>query len=114
MCGNAALCSTRLAVYLELAEPGDLCLLTDAGVVPGRCDGTGDQAEIRLPDVEIPAGVEGLAPGEAPSGPSVDADSAGSGEVSTFPAGVSSFWSWTGSQGALELPDIKVTTITTA
>ena len=24
MCGNAALCSTRLAVYLELAAPGDL------------------------------------------------------------------------------------------
>lgn len=63
MCGNAALCSTRLAVYLELAEPGDLCLLTDAGVVPGRSDGSGDQAEIRLPDVEIPAGVEGLETG---------------------------------------------------
>ena len=61
MCGNAALCSTRLSVYLELAAPGDLCLLTDAGVVPGRCDGAGDQAEIRLPDVEIPAGVDGLA-----------------------------------------------------
>ena len=61
MCGNAALCGTRLAVYLELAEPGDLCLLTDAGVVPGRCDGTGDQAEIRLPDVEIPVGLDGLA-----------------------------------------------------
>ena len=60
MCGNAALCSTRLAVYLELAEPGDLCLLTEAGVVPGRCDGTGDQAEIRLPDVEIPSAVDGL------------------------------------------------------
>jgi diaminopimelate epimerase len=29
-------------------------------VVPGRCDGTGDQAEIRLPDVEIPVGVDGL------------------------------------------------------
>jgi diaminopimelate epimerase len=63
MCGNAALCSTRLAVYLELAEPGELCLLTDAGVVPGRCDGTGDQAEIRLPDVEIPTGVNGLETG---------------------------------------------------
>jgi len=61
MCGNAALCSTRLAVYLELAQPGDLCLLTDAGVVPARCDGTGDQAEIRLPDVEIPVGLDGLA-----------------------------------------------------
>jgi len=61
MCGNAALCSTRLAVYLELAQPGDLCLLTDAGVVPGRCDGTSDQAEIRLPDAEIPVGLDGLA-----------------------------------------------------
>jgi diaminopimelate epimerase len=66
MCGNAALCSARLSVYLELAAPGDLCLLTDAGVVPARCDGAGDGAEIRLPDTEIPAAVEGLeaGPGE--------------------------------------------------
>ena len=62
MCGNAALCSTRLAVYLELAEPGELCLLTDAGVVPGRSNGTGDTAEIRLPDAEMPAEVPGLEP----------------------------------------------------
>jgi diaminopimelate epimerase len=66
MCGNAALCSARLSVYLELAAPGELCLLTDAGVVPARCDGAGDGAEIRLPDTEIPAAVEGLeaGPGE--------------------------------------------------
>jgi diaminopimelate epimerase len=64
MCGNAALCSTRLAVYLELAEPGSLCLLTDAGVVPARCGNDGDGAEIRLPDVEVPAAVAGLDPGE--------------------------------------------------
>jgi diaminopimelate epimerase len=63
MCGNAALCSARLAVYLELAQPGELCLLTDAGVVPARCGGEGDQAEIRLPDVELPAPVPGLDPG---------------------------------------------------
>jgi diaminopimelate epimerase len=62
MCGNAALCSARLAVYLELAEPGEICLLTDAGVVPARCQGAGDRAEIKLPDAEIPAGMEGLAP----------------------------------------------------
>jgi diaminopimelate epimerase len=62
MCGNAALCSTRLAVYLELAEPGELCLLTDAGVVPGRSNGAGDGAEIRLPDAEVPAAVPGLEP----------------------------------------------------
>ncbi len=54
MCGNAALCSSRLAVYLELAQPGDLCLLTDAGVIPARCEGAGDAAEIRLPDAELP------------------------------------------------------------
>jgi diaminopimelate epimerase len=60
MCGNAALCSTRLAVYLELAEPGELCLLTDAGVVPARSNGFGDAAEIKLPDAEIPAEVPGL------------------------------------------------------
>jgi diaminopimelate epimerase len=63
MCGNAALCSTRLSVYLELAEPGELCLLTDAGVVPARSNGAGDRAEIQLPDAELPAAVDGLAPG---------------------------------------------------
>jgi diaminopimelate epimerase len=63
MCGNAALCSARLAVYLELAEPGEICLLTDAGVVPARCDGVGDGAEIRLPDAEIPVGIDELEPG---------------------------------------------------
>ena len=62
MCGNAALCSARLAVYLELAEPGELCLLTDAGVVPGRSNGVGDGAEIRLPDAEVPIEVPGLDP----------------------------------------------------
>ena len=62
MCGNAALCSTRLAVYLEMAEPGELCLLTDAGVVPGRSNGSGDVAEIRLPDAEVPVGLTGLEP----------------------------------------------------
>jgi diaminopimelate epimerase len=60
MCGNAALCSTRLAVYLELAGPGELSLLTDAGVVPARSNGAGDEAEIGLPDAAIPAAVSGL------------------------------------------------------
>ena len=66
MCGNAALCSTRLAVYLEFAAPGDLCLMTDAGVVQARCASAGDQAEIRVPDFGLaPAvgtGVCGLVP----------------------------------------------------
>lgn len=55
MCGNAALCSSRLAVYLELVEPGDLCLHTDAGVVRAHCPPTGEQAEIRLPDFDLAA-----------------------------------------------------------
>jgi diaminopimelate epimerase len=63
MCGNAALCSARLAVYLELADPGEICLLTDAGVVPARCNGAADGAEIKRPDAEIPVGVDGLEPG---------------------------------------------------
>jgi diaminopimelate epimerase len=70
MCGNAALCSTRLSVYLELAAPGDLRLLTDAGVVQARCSDVGDQAEIRLPDFDLNQGASPtvcgleLAPGE--------------------------------------------------
>lgn len=55
MCGNAALCSTRLAVYLELVEPGELCLQTDAGVVRARCPPAGERSEIRLPDFELAA-----------------------------------------------------------
>jgi diaminopimelate epimerase len=56
MCGNAALCSTRLSVFLELTAPGDLRLLTDAGVVQARCPDQGDQAEIRLPDFDLTEG----------------------------------------------------------
>ncbi len=57
MCGNAALCSMRLAVLLELAAPGRLCLLTDAGPVEGNGDADGDQAEIHLADFALDAAV---------------------------------------------------------
>jgi diaminopimelate epimerase len=63
MCGNAALCSARLAVYLEMTGPGDLCLLTDAGVVRARADGADEAAEINLPDTAPPGAVPGLVPG---------------------------------------------------
>lgn len=62
MCGNAALCSARLAVYLEMTPAGELCLLTDAGLVRARADGARDTAEISLPDTAPPAPVEGLEP----------------------------------------------------
>ncbi|HSB52723.1 MAG TPA: diaminopimelate epimerase [Gemmatimonadales bacterium] len=54
MCGNAALCSTRLAAHLELGPAEGMRLLTDAGVVATRCVGDGDRAEIRLPDTLVP------------------------------------------------------------
>ncbi len=60
MCGNAALCSTRLARHLGMAPTGDLRLLTDAGVVQARCTGEGDTANIRLLDFPAPTEVPGL------------------------------------------------------
>ncbi|MBA2290955.1 MAG: diaminopimelate epimerase [Gemmatimonadales bacterium] len=54
MCGNAALCTTRLAARLEMADPSGMTLSTDAGTFRSRCVGDGHQAEINLPDVDIP------------------------------------------------------------
>ena len=54
MCGNASLCSGRLAVELELVPAGEFRLLTDAGVVRVISRGQSDHAEIQLPDVELP------------------------------------------------------------
>jgi diaminopimelate epimerase len=62
LCGNAALCSARLAVYLELTPPGEFCLHTEAGMVRARSDGSDTAPEINLPDFPIPADVPGLAP----------------------------------------------------
>src|SRR4051795_9469096 len=66
LCGNAALCSGRLATVLELVPPGEFCLLTDAGVVRVRAGASGDAAEVNLPDVELPLEHTGVppAPGE--------------------------------------------------
>ena len=58
MCGNAALCSTRLAVFLEMAPTEGMTLLTDSGRVRTRCTGPGHMAEIMLPDFDLPVPVE--------------------------------------------------------
>lgn len=63
MCGNAALCSGRISVHLELVPAGEFCLLTDAGVVRVRSGGQGDEAEINLPDCEAPGPRPELASG---------------------------------------------------
>lgn len=57
MCGNAALCSTRLAAALEMADPAGMTLVTGAGSFPTRCIGEGDQAELNLPDTPVPVPV---------------------------------------------------------
>ena len=53
MCGNAALCATRLAVILELAGVEGMTLETDAGEVRTRClDDGPHRAELSLPPVQ--------------------------------------------------------------
>jgi len=53
MCGNAALCATRLSALIGLARGAAVVLETDAGVVRGSADpGTGPRAELVLPDVD--------------------------------------------------------------
>jgi diaminopimelate epimerase len=54
MCGNAALCSGRMSVELEMVPPGEFCLLTDAGMVRVISKAHHDEAEISLPDVDLP------------------------------------------------------------
>lgn len=66
MCGNAALCSARLAAHLEFGSADGMRLLTDAGVVETRCLAESARAEIRLPDVLVPTPVPSIVrgPGE--------------------------------------------------
>lgn len=54
MCGNAALCSTRLSAALELADPAGMTLVTGAGEFRTRCVGDGYMAQLNLPDVAVP------------------------------------------------------------
>lgn len=65
MCGNASLCSTRLAARLGLA-PDEFTLVTDSGGFPVRVlPGEGERAELHLPDFDAPRRVEvATRPGE--------------------------------------------------
>ena len=66
MCGNAALCSTRLAARWGLANPQHMTLETDAGTYQSRCVSEAERAELHLAPVRAPAPVPGLrtVPGE--------------------------------------------------
>jgi diaminopimelate epimerase len=66
MCGNAALCSTRLAVRLGYAHPDHMSLETDAGTYESRSGAADESAELHLAPVSAPTVPPGLAkaPGE--------------------------------------------------
>ena len=65
LCGNAALCTTRLASYIGLGNGGTMHLETDAGTYESRSAGEGE-AELHLTPVAAPSDVPGLRlqPGE--------------------------------------------------
>jgi len=61
MCGNAALCATRLATFLDLGEGAPFRLATGAGVFPVEVrPGPGELAALALPDFRLPQPVPGL------------------------------------------------------
>jgi len=69
MCGNAALCSTRLASYLGVGPARGMQLETDAGTYLSRCAAEADRAEIQLHAVEPPIEPKiALEPGEERAG----------------------------------------------
>jgi diaminopimelate epimerase len=69
MCGNGALCATRLAVVLGIARPeAEIRFATDAGIHRGSLVGE-NQSEIALPDCDLPAPAHGVPAADGESGP---------------------------------------------
>lgn len=65
LCGNAALCCTRLAAYLEMASQEGMIIETDAGRLETRCVGRQHQAELRFPSFAVGQPIKvPLEPGE--------------------------------------------------
>ncbi|MEP6473980.1 MAG: diaminopimelate epimerase [Gemmatimonadota bacterium] len=60
MCGNAALCTTRLAATLGLGQPEGMTLVTGAGRFRTRTEAGPDQAALNLPPVQLPTEVPGI------------------------------------------------------
>ena len=54
LCGNAALCSTRLAAHAGLTSGADMMLETDAGTLESRCAPEDGRAELRFAPVAAP------------------------------------------------------------
>lgn len=66
LCGNAALCATRLAAHVGLANALSMRLETDAGTYESRCAREDGRAELHLAPVAAPTAIPGLTlhPGE--------------------------------------------------
>ncbi len=65
LCGNAALCSARLAGRLGIAGGERILLDTDAGRLECRLVGPGAMAELRFPPTPLPSPIDlALEPGE--------------------------------------------------
>ncbi len=65
LCGNAALCSSRLAVELGAAQPDGFRFATDAGIMTGRLQGGVPEIDLGpIRDLQLDAGVV-LAAGES-------------------------------------------------
>ncbi|TFG50517.1 MAG: diaminopimelate epimerase [Gemmatimonadales bacterium] len=61
MCGNAALCATGLATFLDLGGGAPLRLATGVGIFPVETrPGPGELAALALPDFRLPQPVPGL------------------------------------------------------
>lgn len=60
MCGNAALCATRLAAHLGLGAAAGMQIETDAGRYEGRAPSHSPRAELQLGPIEAPRDVRGL------------------------------------------------------
>ena len=60
MCGNAALCATRLAAHLGMAPASGMQIVTDSGTYESRAPGALARAELHLGPVETPRTVPGL------------------------------------------------------
>ncbi|MFD5814513.1 hypothetical protein [Streptomyces sp. NPDC127038] len=85
----------------------------DAPAAPALAEASGDAG--RVAEGVVPSAALATAPGAGTAPlPGGCTDRVGRGEVLTWPAGVSFSWPGTGSQGASELPDSSVATITTA
>jgi diaminopimelate epimerase len=64
-CGNATLCTTRLAVELGLGSPTGLAIETDAGIVQARVDAGGPEIDLQpVRDVQPDARGIAVAAGE--------------------------------------------------